>query len=227
MAKCSAEIGRLIALGTCKEAHELTKTYETTDIRLVSALREATSRSRYHVNVVVGKSKSGDEYPWAKVLPLVHHTTNTSTRGKVEVIPVKLAFVPSKTAKLKENGEAHASSLLVDHANKTVEYFDPHGALAAWNDVVWPALIRAIQDQDKRLTYYQPVPPWSTCPLEGMQIIYNKPYCEWFSGVYEYLRLACPDVSAFTLQTHLVAMGRKQLKKLIQGWVCYLVQISN
>lgn len=54
-----------------------------------------------------------------------------------------------------------------------------------------------------------------------MQAIYHVGLCEEFTTLYEFLRLRCPNMSAYALQIHLTALHPRMIRRLIVGWICF------
>lgn len=192
-----------------------------------------TTSGRYGglMQIVVGK-KGEDQYPWAEMW--TSRLKPDRVKRGMETIGITLVFADaSKIRRDPTTGEitnilealeplGHETLVLIDHKSKTIEYFDPHG-IAKWNLEVWPVVAREL---GKTHVGYEFVPPWETCPMEGMQAIYDVGLCAEFSTLYEFLRFRCPQVSAFNLQVYLVSIGEAGIKQLIHGWLCFKMNIS-
>lgn len=179
------------------------------------------------------KQNTTSQFPWAEMHLAKTKISATKKRQGLETLSITLAFLAVDRVKrdassgdilniydaMQENG--HETLVLIDHDAKSIEYFDPHG-IAKWNLVVWPVLAKEI---GKTHAGYQFVPPWETCPLEGMQSIYNIGLCEEYSTLYEFLRFRCPHVPAFDLQVHLTSLGEAAIRELILGWLCFKMTI--
>lgn len=111
--------------------------------------------------------------------------------------------------------ETHAAMLIIDKTHLTADYSDPQGH-TPWNKAVYAELRKVVNKEIHLL------PPWDTCPVEGVQHVLKEGLCGYFAGLYAFLRLRCPHVSPLHLQTHLVGLGRGYLLRLVRGWACYL-----
>lgn len=223
---------------TCKKvkatAPSILRNYRTTDdtgrrMLVTKAFMVATQgqiSGEIHVyvgldgQIVMHKHKSGWMYSKTDAtkpivfLVIIYFITNPE-----QAFYLDLTMEPPKVKLNRKQAlytsDSHAAVLIVDPVRKEADYSDPHG-YAPWNAFVYPELRKAVHANIKLL------PPWDTCPNLGVQRVYNAPICGYFSSVYAFLRLRCPQVPPLQLQTFLSRLGRQRLIRLIRGWACFL-----
>jgi hypothetical protein len=89
------------------------------------------------------------------------------------------------------NSSTHANALIIDHHEKTIEYFEPNGSIVSW----YPAVVDFLYDEIKHHPEYQLIDPSEFCPGGlGPQVISKQPICRTFATFYMVARLHQPEL---------------------------------
>ena len=123
----------------------------------------------------------------------------------------------------------HYSLLLVDHADRTVEYFEPNGSGAGWVVPVAPVLRAYIERRwpEIKRDGYDVHDPEDFCPRVSIQGLSQTSTCAYWSTLWAVLRLACPGVPRQVLVEDMVSHGKDWLVDLMQEWHCFVTDYSR
>jgi hypothetical protein len=125
------------------------------------------------------------------------------------------------TLKQQEKIKGHTMALLIDHDSKEIELYEPNGE-TNWFPLVWDSLQGYFYRNLPQFENFKWVSTFDFCPLKGPQAISGKAMCSYFSLLWIYLRIHCPDVSRENLLDSLLLGGKNTLEQLLKGLQCML-----
>lgn len=135
------------------------------------------------------------------------------------------SYVPNKELKepatLAAQDTGHRTAVFINHKNKTIEYFEPHGGNAAWEPEASQGIELAIID-DERYKEYKYIPPADHCPVRGPQIVTSDEFCASWTMLYIVLRVKFLQLTSKQIQQELVKLSRLGLQRVLAGFMCYV-----
>lgn len=111
----------------------------------------------------------------------------------------------------------HGSILIINHAQRFIEYFEPNGAVS-WTEPCGAILVAWAQ---KQYPGYVFIMPEDFCPI-GPQSVTGQDTCWLWSLLYFYLRIKCPSASPRILIDKLLSRGPLELSNLLIRFGCYI-----
>ncbi len=128
--------------------------------------------------------------------------------------------VKAKQFRKIESTEGHLTALVVDHATRQINYFEPNGQVAQWLPVVNRRLLITMKEMypDYNLTGTLV----QECPRRGIQYYAEDSRCANWSMLYLYLRINCPFATSKELESFAGDLDDDELQQLMTGWMCFM-----
>ena len=119
----------------------------------------------------------------------------------------------------------HATNIIIDHQNKTIEYYEPNGPA----DLEWhPRVQKFLQKHfSKEYPDYKFIPAENYCSPIGPQGIAGVPYCVVFSFFHLWSRIIAPDLDVEEFIMDLVSRSQSQLQDIIIRFICQLYNYAQ
>ncbi|CAH6420366.1 Hypothetical protein UVM_LOCUS129 [uncultured virus] len=145
-------------------------------------------------------------------------------RAAMTVVPISLLYEVAGPAgrgqRFTLGPERHALALIVDHARRTAEFFNPIGALQpedeAVQELVETQLARDLPD-------YRMVHQLAFCPHLGPQSIEASGSCASWSLLYAFLRIEQPALEPEAVFQEMLADATPaKLRRLVEGFGCWV-----
>lgn len=130
------------------------------------------------------------------------------------------------TLNIQEFGKGHMNILLIEPAQRTIEWFEPHGSGGKYIPVMRANVLKFFESNAVLFPNYKLVDPLEYCPLLGWQAISGDAMCRNWSSLYVTLRLLCSHVPRFVLVRHLLH-STHQTQELLRRWGCFMLQYAT
>lgn len=111
----------------------------------------------------------------------------------------------------------HGSILVINHAQRFVEYFEPNGSVS------WTLPCGTILQEWAMRQYptYSFISPNDFCPI-GLQQVTKQDTCWLWSLFYFYLRVKCPSTNPQTIINNLLNRGPLEISNLLIKFACFI-----
>lgn len=143
------------------------------------------------------------------------------SKANIIIVPVSMRIEGRKSK--------HANMLIVDHALRTIELFEPHGYRKGSSTFDNREFLRLNANKLFSLSNYEFVTPYDTCPLiAGPQHFAGKPtrcttggYCATMSSIYAHVRILAPNDPPVNVVQAILAIGKGKLQEFVLRYLTW------
>lgn len=140
--------------------------------------------------------------------------------NRLVYIPVSMQW--SRTPTVECNGcVGHATALLIDNSEKTIQLYDPNGTNAPYFAAAeqWLRHQFARRGLFSSYTFMQS----ASIPRFGYQIGTDLQMCAYFSALYVAIRIHCPSIAAQDVNDALERIPKPDIRRVLSLFHCYLL----